>query len=153
MKSSNSKNLVYVCFADKENNEILNCLKELRSEYNFELDSCKIGEPCNPKTEFQNKVFIFCCEKEDDLRRLQQEHDKYLDKLKNQNIILCCPFECSTYKSKFDAKYCINSSNVSNCKNEFKKIFDNCFQSFQQGKVGQGLGSSSVSSTSQQQTR
>ena len=130
-------------------------MKELRSEYNFELESHKIGEPCNPRAEFLNKVFIFSCEKEDDLKRLLQEYEKYADKLKNQNIILCCPFDCSSYKSKFDSKYCINSLNVSNCKSEFRKIFDSCFQSSQQGKVGVGLGSTSASTSNQQsyQTR
>lgn len=142
MKSSNSKNLVYCCFAEKESTELLNCLKELKSEYNFELESHKIGEPCNPKSEFQNKVFIFACDKEDDLRKLQQEHDKYQDKLKNQNIILCCPFDCSSYKSKLDARYTINCSNLSNCRSELKRIFDSVFQSSQQGKVGSGIPSS-----------
>ncbi len=147
MKSTELKNLVYCCFADRENTELLNCLKELKSDYNFEIESHKLGEPCNPKAEFQNKCIIICAEKEDDLSKIQLELDKYKDKMKNNCIVVCCPFDCSTYKSKLNAQYCINCSNMSNCISEFKRIFDSCFVSSQQSKA-----SCSTSTTTNQQS-
>ena len=73
--------------------------------------------------------------KEEDVKKLQDEHEKYKDKMKSETIVLACPFECNKWASNFDAKHCINIKDLNTCKSELRKILEKTFQTGQQ--VGQ----------------
>jgi hypothetical protein len=150
MRSQDNKNLVYICLAKNEHRELMNALNDLKKDFNFDIETHKIGEECNPKEQYQNKCFIFCADNQNDLEKLQQEHDKYENKMKNQYIILCCDFDASQWLSKFDAKKFIDLKNVSNVKTELRNVFNQCFQVTQQ-KGGVGYGQPEVSGQRVQQ--
>ena len=125
---NNNKNLVYICFADKEHRELLDLLKDLKKDYNFEVETHKLGEACSPKTEYNKRIFLIFAEKEDEMRRLEEEHQKYKDKMKNDYILLVAHFDPSKWVSKFDAKDSIFVKDISTSRNDFKRIFDKVFQ-------------------------
>jgi hypothetical protein len=123
------KNLVYFCYSDKLCPEILECLNEISPRFNLEIEQHNISQPCEPKTQSYNKKFvIFYGCKQDDLKLLQEDYEKYKELLKNITIILCCPFLCDSYKEKVNAQYCINCSDISNFKKNICSIFETSLQ-------------------------
>ena len=62
------------------------------------------------------------------MRRLEEENQKYKDKMKNDYILLVAHFDPSKWVSKFDAKDSIFVKDISNSRNDFKRIFDKVFQ-------------------------
>jgi hypothetical protein len=125
---SNNKNLVYICFADKEHRELLDLLNDLKKDYNFEIETHKLGEACSTKGEYNKRIFLNFAEKEDEMRRLEEEHQKYKDKMKNDYVLLVAHFDPSKWVSKFDAKESIFVKDIKTSRNDFKRIFDKVFQ-------------------------
>ena len=126
---TSDKNLLYFCYVGKLCPEILDCLKEIGPRYNLEIEQHDISQPCIPKSgEFNKKFVIFYSFKQDDIKLLQEDYEKYKNLFKNITIILCCPFGCDIYKEKVNAQYCIDSSDISNLKKTFSSILETCLE-------------------------
>ncbi len=152
----NNKNLIYIRFVDRENTELINCLNDLKKDYNFELESHKISDEFSPKTDFNRRMFIINVDKEDDVKKLQTEHEKHLDKVKNDYVILAAPFDVSKHLSTFNAKSWINIKDLQVCKSELRKILDREFKSVGMGQPSgkeQPVISGQQKSSTEYQTR
>jgi len=128
MKTQNNKNLVYIFWGKSEHRELMSSLNDLKKDFNFDIETQKIGEECKLKEQYTNKCLIYCAENTNDLQKLQSEYEKCPDKMKNQFIILCCDFDASQLVSKFNAKKFIDLKNVSNIKTDLRSCFNQCFQ-------------------------
>lgn len=133
----NTKNLIYICFGERENSEFLGLLNEFKKDYNFEIHTRRVGEACNPKEDVNSKkLFIVCADKESDMNKLREEHDKYKDKMKGETVLLIAPFELSSYKSNFNATEVLNCKDINRCRDDLKKVLDRVFMSGQSQMSG-----------------
>ena len=131
---NNNKNLIYIRFVDRENTELVNCLTDLKKDFNFELERHKISDEFSPKTDFNRRVFIIVPEKEEDVKQLLTEHEKHKDKVKNDYVILAAPFDVSKHLSSFNAKSWINIRDLQFCKSELRSILDKEFKCLGMGQ-------------------
>jgi hypothetical protein len=128
MKGQDIKNLVHVCFCDKENKEFMDFLNNRKEDYKFETETHFIGQPCTSKPGYKNKLYILYAEKENELDRLKDEHDKYKDKMKGSTTILCAPFEASQWVPKLEVLNFIKVSDFQKASKELESLFDRSFE-------------------------
>ncbi len=131
---TNNKNLIYIRFIEKENTELVNCLNDLKKDFNFEMERHKISDEFSPKTDYSRRIFVIVPEKEEDVTKLQMEHDKHKDKLKNDYVILAAPFDVSKHLTSFNAKSWVNIKDLQTCKSELRSILDREFKCLGMGQ-------------------
>jgi hypothetical protein len=126
--NNENKNLVLICFPDKENKELLNTLENLKKDYNFELDNLNFEAPIDYNNQYLNKILIMYADNDHDLNMLHSLHIKFRNKLKQYKIILASSFDCCQWVTKLEAEACLIVRNINYTKNQLEKIFNEYFQ-------------------------
>lgn len=127
IKGSNF-NAIYICFAKNENQDLLNCLQDLKNEYNFDIIQCRNIDECRGKRSYDNNIFLFYAESEDELNKFN--FDNIRDLLDKSECILCSKNEnCKNWKSNLRSCCCIAIRDRESAKNDFRKAFDKVFKS------------------------